>query len=167
MFATVSPSLTREHARAAQRTFDLLGGSADLISLGIVAARGSAAARRALTDTPLDEIDRSALGELAVVVRSTAKTIEFFGTGGQSGIQPAEAFAGRLDVTLDAVLGDEGTTTDPKELSTHLEILAVKIETFADSPEHDTANVLLQLFSSLTDGVRRDTSSVGESTSVL
>ncbi len=169
MFVTAvrPPPLSVEHARAVQRTFDLLGGSADLISLGIVSARGSAAARRALADTAFDEIDRASLADLATVIRSTAKTVEFFGTSGQSGIQPSEAFAGRIDVTLEAVLGEEGAATDPKELSAQLEVLADSIDTFIVSPEHQTAGILLHVFSSLTEAVRRDTSAVGESTSVL
>ena len=161
------PTLAAKGTHTVRRAFDLLGGSADLISLGIVAARGSAAARRVLEGVRLDDIDRSALNELATVIRSSAQTVEFFGTAGQSGVQPAEAFASRLDVTLDAVLGDDGSKVDPGDLAAQLQSLAVTIESFAESEQPEVAEVLLKVFDSLANAVRRDTSAVGESTTVL
>lgn len=152
-------------ARAAgpsPRDYDLLGGGSDAIDLAMLAARSSAAARRAASLGPIDDIDRHSLDALAELLERSATAIEYFGTAGQAGTRPSGALAARVDVAIDVVLHEMTGPADTPELAAKLRSWASDVRGVTGQPDAASARDVADFLTVLASSVLRVTGHPGE-----
>ena len=146
---------------------DLLSGGADLLDIGVLAARSSAAAKRIATGQALDDVDRDSLEKLAALLESAAQVVEFFGTGGQQGVPPGGALAAQVDVVIDTATFEVGEPTDTANLATSLRSFAEEAQRFARGEKPAGPSRAIKFFEDLALSILRETGHTGERTSIL
>ena len=149
------------------RDYDLFAGGAELLDLGVLSARSSAAAERVKAGQELDELDRVSLTELADLFESAAQTVEFFGTNGKGGSLPTGALAAQLDVAIDTVAIEMGDVNDATVLVTDLRKLADDARVFASEKTPSDPDRPITFFRGLSSSILRETGRIGERTSTL
>lgn len=161
------PTEGRRVAWSPGREYDLLAGGAELLDLGVLSARSSAAAERAKTGQDLDELDRESLTQLATLLESAARAVEFFGTNGQGGFLPTGALAAQLDVAIDTVAVEMGEATDTTDLAKDLRDFANDAIVFASEKTPSDPDRAITFFRGLSSSILRETGRIGERTSSL
>ena len=168
MFATTEDQDHRTPPfEGAAAGYDLLRGGSDLADLALLAARGSAAARRAGEGSPLDAEGERSLGAIAQLLEESAKVVDSFGPAGSAAAPPSGALAAQVDVAIDAVLHTAGPPIDPQTLAALLQRLARQVRVLISSPSPTTADPLVDVLAHLASSVLREMGSVGEITSTL
>lgn len=169
MFARHKDQLPMEAtaARNAAADFDLLQGGSDLLDVALLAARSSAAARRAIESKAIDSDDKQVLGAIAQLLEASAKVVDSFGPHPAASAPPSGALAARVDVAIDAVLHDADRSIDQERLAERLQDLARQVLALISDPGPATAEPLVDVLASLASSVLRETGSVGEITSTL
>lgn len=147
--------------------YDLLRGGSDLLDVALLAARGSAAARRVVEGGTLDKEDLTSLRALANLFRASASAVRSFGPHPPASAPPGGALAARVDVAIDAVLHDVEATADVASLAKILEDRASAVEALVEDGDASHAAALVEALSALASAVLRETGHVGEVTTTL
>lgn len=159
--------LSAVNAVASAREHELLGGGADVLDLALLAARSSAAARRAAASQPLDDVDRRSLDSLADLLDTSATAIEFFDNAGQAGSRPTGALAARVDVAIDVALHQMPPAADTAALAARLRSWAGEVRSLEGDEQPATAANVADFLGHLTSSVLRATGHPGETTNRL
>ncbi len=137
-----------------------------MIDLGLVSGRAASAMKKVEKNIPLDAIDTDSLSKIEELLRASAESVQFFDSGGQSGMLPADSLAPQVDTAIEVAMHDP-IDVDPAELSKSLSSLADSIGQVVESIHVDIAGLLSDYFTRLSHSVLRDTASVGETTGRL
>ena len=140
-------------------SLDPVEEAAESQQVGVLAARGFAASRRITLGGTLDETDRSALLNVADLLDTSGRVVEYFTSHGESGQAPSEAVASKLDVTIDAVVDSHPTGASLQEAVT---TIAAIVRNFVSSPSPQVAEELAPFFSLLSRAAARRTAVPGE-----
>ena len=154
-------------AHAASSDYDLLRGGSDLLDVALLAARSSAAARRAAEAGAIDSDDEQSLKAIAELLEKSAQVVNSFGPLHVESAPPSDAFAARVDVAIDAVLHDADLSVDAEHLAALFDDLARQVRGLIDEPGPGTAGPLVSVLAGLASSVLRETGHVGEITSTL
>lgn len=154
-----------EALAAARRELDLLRGLPAALNASTFTARSSAASRRVLDGSGLDDIDRGSLAEFSGLLRSAAEVVDFFNSEGRSGNYASGALADTVDIAVDALLDDAAENSDPGDVVELLTDLADQVDSFAVSGDRAAAEALLPIFDQLSRALTDRIGSVGETTS--
>ena len=161
------PTEGRTIAWSSGKEYDLLAGGAELLDLGVLSARSSAAAKRAKSGQKLDDPDQESLTELASLLESAAETVEFFGTNGQIGALPTGALAAQLDVAIDTVAIEMEDVSNTADIVKDLRGLADDARVFASNQTPSNPDRAIVFFRDLSASILRETGRIGERTSPL
>lgn len=149
------------------RPIDLMSGGSELLDLGLMAERVSAASRRIAGGGSLDGADQAAIAEMRDLLAASAQVVRFFGSEGTQGAPPSHALAARVDVAIDAVVRRAKAQIDSDELELGLNDRAAALAALLDSPEPATAVKALGVCSDLAAAVLRETARPGELTATF
>jgi hypothetical protein len=137
------------------------------LDVALLAARGSAAARRIAEGGDIDNEDQRSLTAVAQLLKASAKAIGAFGGQVPHRAPPSGALAARVEVAIDAVLQDADASVDAPRLSNLLEDLANRVQALAFGSDRSDANQVVHDLSGLASSALRETGHVGETTSTL
>lgn len=151
----------------ARRELDLLRGLPAVLHATTYTARSSAASRRVIGGSGLDDVDRTSLAEFSSLLRSAAEVVDFFGSEGRSGQYASGALADTVDIAVDALLQDASDDSDPAEVVALLTDLANQVDGFAVAGDRESAEALLPIFDHLSRALSNRIGTVGETTSRL
>ena len=147
--------------------YDLLRGGSDLLDVALLAARGSAAARRVADGQPIDVEDERSLTSIAQLLEASAAAVQSFGAEPSAVAPPSGALATRADVAIEAVLHDADPSMDVTSLSRIFEDLASQVRELVANRDAATASAIVETLAALAASVLRETGHVGETTSTL
>ena len=157
-------------AVSANHAAHMLGGGATPIDLSLVAARASAAVRRAAAGNPLDARDRAVLIEVGDLLLDAAGVVEFFGSDGREGSPGAAALAAQVDATIDAAMGAQTPGSEAGEtgaIGPWLRSKAQQVQGASTLPSSEVALTLAGFLDELSVIALRQTAQAGELTSTL
>lgn len=147
--------------------YELMRGGSELLDVALLAARGSAAARRVADGRSLDGEDKVTLDAIAQLLEASAKAVESFGPHHPSTPPPSGALAARVDVAIEAVLHDADVADEAGALSQLLDDLAQQVRKLIDKPDPTSARPLVDTLGGLASSALRETGHIGEITSTL
>lgn len=157
-------ALIRTTAVRSARDYDLLDGGADVLDLALLAARSSAAARRAAASMALDQHDQKSLDSLADLLETSATAIEFFSNAGQAGSRPSGALAARVDVAIDLAIHQSPGPVDNEAVANRLRMWAGEVRSLLADEHSASAAGIADLLAGLAAAVLRATGQPGETT---
>lgn len=151
-------------AASSARDYDLLDGGADVLDLALLAARSSAAARRAAESSALDEQDLRCLDSLAELLDTSAAAIEFFSEAGHAGSRPSGALAARVDVAIDLAIHQLSGPVDNAAVADRLRTWAGEVRSLRADEASAVATDVADFLALLAASVLRATGQPGETT---
>lgn len=151
-------------AASSARDYDLLDGGADVLDLALLAARSSAAARRAAGSSTLDEQDLRCLDSLADLLDTSATAIEFFSNAGKLGSRPSGALAARVDVAIDVAIHQLSGPVDNAAVAARLRTWAGEVRSLRADEHSSSATDVADFLAVLAASVLRATGQPGETT---
>lgn len=154
-------------SHAAKPDYELLRGGSDLLEVALLAARGSAAARRLAEGESIDADDEQSLSAIAQLLEASAEAVKSFGPAQPGEAPPSGALAARVDVAIEAVLHDADQSLDVESLSRIFESLAAQVRQLVAQRTPELAEPLVGILERLASSVLRETGHVGETTSTL
>lgn len=157
----------RSATQAPGPAYDLLSGGAELLDIGLLAARSSAAAKRAIDGEALNDVDRQSLEKLAALLESAAQVVEFFGTSGQRDLPPGRTLAAQVDVVIDTAAFEAGPSSDTAKLAKDLRTFAQDARSYAAGGKPADPSRAVGFFEDLASSILRETGHTGERTSIL
>ena len=152
---------------AATPDYDLLRGGSELLDVALLAARGSAAARRLAYAEQIDSDDERSLTALAELLEASAAAVQSFGADPSAVAPPSGGLATRADVAIEAVLHDADPSIDVASLARVFEDLAARVRELLDGRDPAVAQPIVDALAHLAASVLRETGHVGEITSTL
>ena len=151
-------------AASSARDYDLLDGGADVLDLALLAARSSAAARRAAGSSALDDQDLRCLESLAELLDTSATAIEFFSNAGHAGSRPSGALAARVDVAIDLAIHQLSGPVDNAAVADRLRTWAGEVRSLLADEHSSAASEVADFLALLAASVLRATGQPGETT---
>lgn len=142
-------------------SYSVLEGAAELLDLGLLAARAETAIRLAEQHEPLDGTDKAALARLARFLEDVAASLDYFGSSGTSGSPPTASRMASVDVALDAVPPAD-PERDLSDVVQRLRSSAEQLDRLISEPETTPSPELLRLVERLNSAVMRESASSGE-----
>jgi hypothetical protein len=146
--------------------YELLRGGSDLLDVALLAARGSAVARRLAAHESLDADDERSLAAVVQLLEASSASVKSFRPESATA-PPSGALAARADVAIEAILQDADPSTNVESLSGMLDDLALRVRGLIEDPSATAAASLVDVLGGLAESVLRETGHIGETTSTL